>query len=120
MRPYIVIDPAQNFGQPAIARTRVQIAHIIDWLESGDLVHVVQDEYGLTRADLLVACWFEARYGTGAHPRDEWLDWLEDHEPALWSAKGYEEIPFPPMKHRPASAESRDDRANDTSTREPK
>lgn len=111
-RPYIVLDPAQNFGHPAIARTRVQIAHIIDWLESGDPVAVVQDEYGLTREDLLVACWFEARYGTGAHPRDDWLDWLEDWEPTLWGAKDYDGIPLPPFRRRSASTAVREDGLN--------
>lgn len=100
-RPYIVLDPAQNFGQPAIGSTRVKVADILGWLDAGESVATIEEEYGASREDVLVACWFEARYGTGAHPRDEWLDWLEEWEPTLWSAKGYDMIPLPPFKHWP-------------------
>jgi uncharacterized protein (DUF433 family) len=97
-RPHVVIvmDPAQNFGHPALASTRTRVEHVIAWLDAGETVSTICAEYGLTRGDVLVACWFEARYGVGAHPRDEWLDWLEEWEPVLWSVPcDYETVPLP-------------------------
>lgn len=94
-RPHIILDPAQNFGQPFIASTGVKVADILSVLDAGENIRVVIDEYGVSRADILICCWFEAWYGTGAHPRDEWLDWLEEWEPSLWMAKDYDVIPLP-------------------------
>jgi uncharacterized protein (DUF433 family) len=94
-RPHIVIDPAQNFGHPALGRSRAPVDAILERLDAGDDWEDVADDHGLTRGDILVACWFEARYGRGAHPREGWLDWLEAWEPALWKAANYDEIPLP-------------------------
>lgn len=100
-RPFIIVDPGQNFGCPALARGRVQVEHVLDLLDAGEPWEDVAGDHGLTRGDLLVVCWFDARYGTGAHPRDEWLGWWEDWEPALHQAKtadDYNDIPFPPFR----------------------
>jgi len=94
-RPTVIIDPAQNFGHPALGRSRTPVDAILDRLDAGDDWQDVADDHGLTKADLLVACWFEARYGVGPHPRDQWLDWLEAYGPSLWKAANYDDIPLP-------------------------
>jgi uncharacterized protein (DUF433 family) len=96
-RPHIIVDPAQNFGDPALGRSRVKVENLLERLDADDSWEDVADDHGLTRGDILVACWFEARYGSGPHPRDEWLDWLEAWEPNLWKASSvdYDEIPLP-------------------------
>lgn len=100
-RPAVILDPAQNGGDPALYHSRVKVDVVLQLLDAGENWEAVAEDHGLTRADLLVACWFDARCGTGPHPRDQWLDWLEDWEPSLWQAKtpeDYEAIPFPPFR----------------------
>lgn len=94
-RPWIILDPAQNFGHPALGRGRVKVSDVLDRLDAGENWRAVADDYNLTRADLLTACWFDARYGVGTEPRADWLDWWEAYEPALWKAANYDDIPLP-------------------------
>jgi uncharacterized protein (DUF433 family) len=103
-RPHIVIDPAQNFGRPSIARTRVPIPAALGLLDAGEPPDVVLDELSLTLPDLLICCWYEARYGMYGTPREAWADWLEQWESTLWRTH-YDQVPLPPF----AAAEPRKD-----------
>ncbi len=46
----------------------------------------VEDEYGLTRHELLVALWFEATQGQPRHRR-RWKAWGEQAYRALWDTR---------------------------------
>ena len=110
-RPMIVLDPGVNGGDPALYRSRVRVENILERLDAGDDPEDVAEDHGLTRGDVLVACWFDARYGVDDHPRKEWLGWWEQWEPSLWQAKtaqDYESIPFP-FEPAVPSAQEEDD-----------
>lgn len=93
-RPHVVVDPAQNFGNPAVARTRIPTAAIVGVYVAGDTVEALLDDHALTREDLLVACWYEARYGART---EEWAAWLEQWQGALWRRE-FEAVPLPPQE----------------------
>lgn len=96
-RPCIVIDPAQNFGTPAIAHTRTPVETIAGPLTAGDTIATVMAEYGLRRGDLLTACWYMGTFGPRRWRR-MWGGWAEQVHPALWARDpDYDAIPDPPI-----------------------
>lgn len=96
-RPHVRVDPAQRFGQPAVRG--ISCDAIADMLIAEEDVDVVADEYGLTRADVLVACWYLGLYGTPRWRR-RWWTWASDVAgPAMWDIRTveYDAIPDPPI-----------------------
>jgi hypothetical protein len=56
----------------------------------------VEDEYGLSRHELLVALWFEATLGQPRFRR-RWREWGEMASEALWrSGPDIDRVPLPP------------------------
>ncbi|TMR13795.1 DUF433 domain-containing protein [Nonomuraea turkmeniaca] len=96
-RPRIVADPAVNFGKPTIEASGVSVAVIISAYLAGDRPQVLYDEYGISRGDLLICCWWVARY---AKQKRAWRQWLNTWEPVLWRAQpgAYEQVPLPPRR----------------------
>lgn len=95
-RPHVRIDPAQAFGQPAVKGVGVE--HIAGMYLAGESIATVADEYGLTRADVLVACWYQGRYGSPRWRR-LWREWAETAGAAMWNTRtvDYDQIPDPPV-----------------------
>jgi uncharacterized protein (DUF433 family) len=77
-RPVIQIDPAMRFGRPHIKG--VSTNAIAERVIAGESVDEVGDDYGLSRHEVLLACWWE---GTGGEYRKEWKAWAEEVWPAL-------------------------------------
>lgn len=97
-RPCIVIDPAQNFGAPAIARTRTPVEVAAGSLMAGDSMATVMAEYGLRRCDVLTACWYMGAYGPRVWRR-LWGAWAEAVHPLLWGRDpDYDAVPDPPTR----------------------
>lgn len=95
---HVVIDPARNFGRPSLpGGPAVDVVAGMVW--AGDPVNSVVDEYGeygITRAQVLVACWYAVEYG----PRrryERWSDWAQHAEPHLQHGT-YDLIPDPPTR----------------------
>ena len=103
-RPTIVIDPAIQFGQPCVANTRAPAEAVAGCVWAGDTVDAVAEDYDITRADVLIACWWHA---TNHHPsrRDKakaaaWRKWAEDNHRTLasWSGADPSTCPDPPTE----------------------
>lgn len=107
---FISIDPAMRSGQPTVNNTRLHVQAVADvaWAEGVD---VAAEEYELTRADVLVACWYAGTYGLPGRRRSlfpvrlwvkRWGAWADGVHQALWSvaAVDYEAIPDPPLAER--------------------
>lgn len=100
-RPHVRTDPAQRFGQPAVKGISVEAIGSMVIAEQN--VTTVADEYGLTRGDILVACWWLGLYGSKSWRR-LWRDWANGTAgPAMWRAAtvNYDDIPDPPVGGAP-------------------
>jgi uncharacterized protein (DUF433 family) len=56
----IIVDPAIAHGRPVIRGTRVPVTFVLGSLAGGMPFEDVQNEYGLTREDVLAALSFAA------------------------------------------------------------
>ena len=98
-RPYVMFDPAQNFGAPSVADKRIPVAAVAGMVYAGETTEVVADEYGITRHAVLVACWWMARYGPWRY-RWRWRKWLMEAEDPLWQGRP-DECPDPRAGRKP-------------------
>jgi uncharacterized protein (DUF433 family) len=96
-RPHVRVDPAQRFGQPAVKG--ISCEAIGGMLLAGEDVATVADDYDLTRADVLVAAWYQGMYGTRQYRR-AWKGWAEQAGQAMWDTRtvDYGQIPDPPER----------------------
>lgn len=107
-RPYIAVDPAMRSGQPCLNGTRLTVEAVVGLVWAGETVATVADEYDITRADVLVPCWYAGVVGLpgrrGLHPtrswRDRWGAWAAQVHDALWStsALDVDAVPDPPAR----------------------
>lgn len=92
-RAYVWVDPGRQGGRPCVGGTRIPTDQMADEVAAfgvGD----VAGWYDLTRADLLVACWFEWRHADGRTRRGKWV---RDAFPHLWKGN-YDAVPDPPKE----------------------
>lgn len=92
-RPIIVWDPRVRSGQPQINRTRVTVEDVGGTIWAGETVDTVADEYNLTRADVLTACWWLGLHGTRDWRRrfGGWAAWVDSD-----LGSGRYDVPDPP------------------------
>lgn len=89
MRPSVEFTPCMRFGEAHIRGISVDAIVSAHWV--GD---DAAEEYGLSRAEVLVACWYAARHGSA---RRRWKDWLTAAvEERLWR-EDYE-MDLPPTR----------------------
>lgn len=94
IRTGISVHPAYRFGQPHIRGIATEAVAGMVW--AGESLERVQDDYGLSRGEVLLACWHEARHGTPRW-RKRWLGWLRKVDLLLWkAAPDWDAIPDPP------------------------
>jgi uncharacterized protein (DUF433 family) len=58
--PGISMDPAVRFGKPCLSDTRLDVATIVGAIASGASIEAVQEEYRLTREQVLAALSYAA------------------------------------------------------------
>lgn len=107
---YVWIDPARRSGEPCIGGHRLSVELVIEHAWEGG-PRQAQELYSLTRAQVLVACWYAgAGFPVRLHSsRSEykphkgpwakrWGTWAADVHQALWqtSTVDYDAIPDPP------------------------
>jgi uncharacterized protein (DUF433 family) len=59
--PRIVVDEAIHFGKPVIKGTRVPVETIVGKLAGGMTREQVEEEFGITREDVLAALAYAAK-----------------------------------------------------------
>lgn len=97
---YIWTHPGRQGGQPCIGGTRLPVATIARYVWRGSVDLAITAHPDLTRTQVLVACWHQARYGPPSW-RERWADWLGQHESAMWSDR-FDQIPDPTDAGQPA------------------
>lgn len=103
-RPVVSVDPAVRFGYPQVRGVPTDAAAGMVW--AGEDVATVADEFNLTRAEVLVACWYETRHERPRNGyRAAWQrQWLEQAEWAMWHGN-WDDVPDPPSKQDPDTEE---------------
>ena len=92
--PEITVRPGYRFGRAAIAG--VECSAYAGRVAAGEDPLQVADDYGITRREILLACWHSGIYGT-----EDWemalRPWAEQAYRHLASGD-YDQIPDPPSK----------------------
>lgn len=97
---FVAVMPGRLGGKPTVGHSRLSTAMVADyyWNVGYD---EVQSMYELTLGEVVVAVWFEARYGSRTH-RKRWAEWLAENEAQLWSPSHHGNPQAPPTKAAPA------------------
>jgi Uncharacterized conserved protein len=72
--PTITVDPRIAFGEPCIGTPPTRVADLAGMVAAGETVDTTAGEYGRTRHEVLLACWWEATHG---RYRQQWGAWAE-------------------------------------------
>lgn len=77
--PFVSLSPAMRWGAPTINHTRLPVSAIAGMLWAEKSVAAVCDDYEITRADVLVACWYLGMYGSHENRqwRRRWHGWAQ-------------------------------------------
>lgn len=93
-RPFVSHDPAMRSGEATLNHTRLSIDAIAGYVWAGETVEAVMATYDITRADVMVACWWIGTFGPKRWRR-RWGAWAEDVHDQLWHSKF--DVPDPPI-----------------------
>lgn len=94
-RPVVRVAPHLGWGYPTIGLVPTEVVAGAVW--AGDPVNTVADDYSLTRPQVLIACWHEARHN--AEHTAQWAEWLTAAEPAMARPDpDWHQIPDPPTR----------------------
>lgn len=66
--PGISVDPGIRFGKPCLAGTRIDVATIIDALGAGESYESVEQNYEVTREQILAALRYAAHVAAHQPP----------------------------------------------------
>lgn len=91
----VTVDPARRFGRPCIGL--LDTDSVAGMVRAGETVDTVADEYDLTPDEVLVACWFEGRFGS---KRRVWGRWAKEAEVALGGHAPMAGLGPPPARQR--------------------
>lgn len=97
-RPFICLDPMVCDGKPTIGLSRLYVQVIAEaWWYGAFKETTIYLNWPACkgRAELLLACWWMARYGTRIW-RKRWGAWLKTVEGALWA--GNHDVALPPHR----------------------
>ncbi|MBI4096382.1 MAG: DUF433 domain-containing protein [Candidatus Levybacteria bacterium] len=70
MKKTIVIDPKIRFGKPIIANTRITVEEVLGALAGGMGFNDIEQEYGLTKEQILSALRYVAGWIKGEETRN--------------------------------------------------
>lgn len=66
--PGITMDPAVRFGKPCLSGTRLDVATVVGALAAGESFETVQDEYRISREQILAALSYAAHVAAHLPP----------------------------------------------------
>ena len=61
----IVVDPKIRHGKPTIAGTRITVDDVLGWLEAGMTYEEIEQEYGITKEQVVVVIHYAASFIQG-------------------------------------------------------
>jgi len=66
--PGITMDPALRFGKPCLSGTRLDVATVVGALAAGESFETVQEEYRISREQILAALSYAAHVAAHLPP----------------------------------------------------
>jgi len=66
--PGISMDPAVRFGKPCLSGTRLDVATVVGALAAGESFEAVQEDYAITREQVLTALSYAAHVAAHLPP----------------------------------------------------
>lgn len=112
--PFVSVNPKMKSGQPCLNGRRISAGQIADmyWDMGESLEAEILSQYAITRADVVVCCWYVSEYGTRAQ-RKRWEDWqrmtwentgrpLDSDVGTGWWSPMFEDVPLPPTRQQAA------------------
>lgn len=92
--PTVWVHPGRYHGEPCIEGHRIPTRMVAEhvYYGTGDSAEFTWD---ITRDEVMVACWFEAKYGS-RKLRRHWAEWLDAHAGLFWHSRDWDQIPYPP------------------------
>lgn len=90
MRPAVTVQPGVNFGHPMVGGCPVETVAGRVW--AGDSVNDTAEDFGLSREQVLLACWYYARWYAVAYS-DRWTAWAGAAEDALAARRDFTDPP---------------------------
>lgn len=91
-RLVVHVDPSCRFGEPFVRGPSCEAVAELVWV--GEDLGSICADYGLTRSEALLSCWYVATHGTKAWRR-RWKDWLEASA-VLIAKQQYDDVEDPP------------------------
>lgn len=95
--PYVWVAPGRLGGKPCIGGHRLSVDQVTRIAVDGVDAVLTGWPY-LTRAQVLVACWYQAVHGPRAWRR-RWGAWADEHGDAMWSGN-WDQVPDPTSSPR--------------------
>jgi len=94
-KPFVSIAPTMQFGDPVINGTRLKVELIGEryWDLGEHIESEILEPYELTRGDVVLCCWYMARYGSRKW-RKRWESWANQINAGWWS--DLSTLPLPP------------------------
>ena len=95
---YVWIDPGRLSGQPCVGGHGLSCEQMADCYWAGWSIAEMLSNWDLSRPQLLVAWWYQAKYG-GRVWKKRWGAWAEASFGALWKGD-YDAVENPPQQER--------------------
>ena len=95
-KPYLYLHPGTCFGKPTINGSRLYVQAVAGNWWGGMTEQEIYDTFPscIGKPELLLACWWMARYGTRTW-RKRWGQWLREVAGELWRLNY--KVPLPPQ-----------------------
>ncbi len=100
-RPCVSVDPKVRFGEPVLHGTRLPVLMLAEryWYLGEYLESEILQAYEITMGDLVVCCYYVARYGSRTW-RKRWGEWLRQIDRTTGENSGWwadlNTLPLPP------------------------
>lgn len=91
------VHPGVYSGEPVLEDTRMPVLLVVEIYWSHGIAEVMYD-HGISRQNVLVACWYMARHGRSRVWRQRFAEWLKVADDALWHASDWVTCPLPPTE----------------------
>lgn len=99
-------SPVRKFGEPCISGTRLPAIMIAEryWELGEHLEDEILSAYEITRADVILCCWWLAENGN-RRQRQRWREWNREvwrntREHHGWWSDDFADVPLPPTKRQ--------------------